>query len=65
MMSPDAAPRKRRRSGLQGSHRGWRSFRWSFHPALLAVQNGQPPTTSARFDPTPRFIRNGRDLGEW
>ena len=33
--------------------------------AWLAVQNGQPPTTSARYDPTPRFLRNGRDLGEW
>ncbi|HWD42950.1 MAG TPA: vanadium-dependent haloperoxidase [Actinomycetota bacterium] len=35
------------------------------YPAWLAVQNGQPTTTSAQFDPTPRFIRNGRDLGEW
>ena len=35
------------------------------YPAWLAAQNGQPPTTSARYDPTPRFLRNGRDLGEW
>jgi hypothetical protein len=35
------------------------------YEAWLAVQNGRPPTASARFDPTPRFIRNGRDLGEW
>jgi hypothetical protein len=35
------------------------------YPAWLAVQNGQPTTASARYDPTPRFIRNGRDLGEW
>jgi hypothetical protein len=35
------------------------------YEAWLAAQNGQPPTTSARFDPTPRFLRNGRDLGEW
>jgi hypothetical protein len=31
----------------------------------LAAQNGQPTTASARFDPTLRFLRNGRDLGEW
>ena len=35
------------------------------YPAWLAAQNGQPTTTTARFDPTPRFLRNGRDLGEW
>jgi hypothetical protein len=35
------------------------------YPAWLAVQNGQPATANPQFDPTPRFIRNGRDLGEW
>jgi hypothetical protein len=35
------------------------------YDAWLAVQNGQPASTEARFDPTPRYIRNGRDLGEW
>jgi len=35
------------------------------YPAWLAVQNGQPTGATARYDPTPRFIRNGRDLGEW
>ena len=35
------------------------------YDAWLAVQNGQPTGASARYDPTPRFIRNGRDLGEW
>ena len=35
------------------------------YPDWLAVQNGRPITATARFDPTPRFIRNGRDLGEW
>jgi hypothetical protein len=35
------------------------------YPAWLAAQNGQPPTGRARYDPTPRFIRNGRDLAEW
>jgi hypothetical protein len=35
------------------------------YPAWLAAQNGRPASTQARFDPTPRFLRNGRDLGEW
>ena len=35
------------------------------YPAWLAAQNGRPASTEARFDATPRFIRNGRDLGEW
>jgi hypothetical protein len=33
------------------------------YPDWLAVQNGQPTTAKARFDPTLRHIRNGRDLG--
>jgi hypothetical protein len=35
------------------------------YAAWLAVQNGQPTGATPRFDPIPRFIRNGRDLGEW
>ena len=35
------------------------------YDAWLAVQNGQPTTATASYDPTPRYIRNGRDLGEW
>ncbi|PEO42881.1 phosphoesterase [Bacillus sp. AFS026049] len=31
----------------------------------LAVQNGSSPPNPNRFDPLPRYIRNGRDLGEW
>ena len=31
----------------------------------LARQNGVPPQAGNVFDPTPRYIRNGRDLGEW
>ena len=31
----------------------------------LKIQNGMPPTTANRFDPTPRYLRNGRDLGEF
>jgi hypothetical protein len=31
----------------------------------MAIQNGQPPTRRLTFDPVHRYIRNGRDLGEW
>lgn len=31
----------------------------------LAIQNGAPPPQPAQPDPTPRYVRNGRDLGEW
>jgi membrane-associated phospholipid phosphatase len=31
----------------------------------LKVQNGMPPTSVISFDPTPRYLRNGRDLGEY
>jgi hypothetical protein len=31
----------------------------------LDAQNGRPATSAAWFDPLPRYIRNGRDLGEW
>jgi hypothetical protein len=31
----------------------------------LAVQNGSPPLRSNVYDSTPRYIRNGRDLGEY
>jgi membrane-associated phospholipid phosphatase len=31
----------------------------------LKVQNGMPPTTANKFDPTPRYLRSGRDLGEY
>lgn len=31
----------------------------------LAAQNGQGPFEIARFDPTPRYIRNGRDLAAY
>lgn len=35
------------------------------YPAWLKIQNGLPPETVSRYDPTPRYIRNGRDLGEF
>ncbi|CEH28686.1 vanadium-dependent haloperoxidase [Aneurinibacillus migulanus] len=31
----------------------------------LNIQNGLSPATKNVFDSTPRYIRNGRDLGEW
>lgn len=31
----------------------------------LAIQNGALPTRRLTFDPVLRYIRNGRDLGEW
>lgn len=31
----------------------------------LNVQNGKPPTSVISVDPTPRYLRNGRDLGEY
>lgn len=31
----------------------------------LNVQNGKPPTSAIAFDPTPRYLRNGRDLAEY
>ncbi len=31
----------------------------------LNNQRGSAPTTSNSFDPTPRYLRNGRDLGEY
>lgn len=31
----------------------------------LAIQNGNNPTQTDIFDPTYRYLRNGRDLGQW
>jgi hypothetical protein len=31
----------------------------------LSIQNGIPPAVGASFDPILRYMRNGRDLGEW
>ena len=31
----------------------------------LAIQNGHAPKQANQYDPVPRYIRNGRDLGEW
>lgn len=31
----------------------------------LRIQNGNTPSQSLQKDPIPRYLRNGRDLGEW
>ncbi len=31
----------------------------------LSIQNGVAPATTALYDPIARYMRNGRDLGEW
>lgn len=31
----------------------------------LSIQNGAAPASGDGFDPTPRYMRNGRDLGQW
>jgi hypothetical protein len=37
----------------------------SDYPAWLGIQRGQAPVASDAFDPTPRYIRNGRDLAAY
>lgn len=34
-------------------------------PSWLAAQNGVSPAQTDRFDQTPRYMRNGRDIGQW
>jgi hypothetical protein len=31
----------------------------------LSIQNGASPSSGAIYDPVPRYMRNGRDIGEW
>jgi hypothetical protein len=35
------------------------------YPEWLALQNGRPSTSDLLLDGSPRYIRNGRDLGAW
>lgn len=35
------------------------------YSAWLNTQNGVPPASTTTFDPSLRYIRNGRDLAEW
>lgn len=34
-------------------------------PEWLNIQNGQMPVSTQTFDPTRRYLRNGRDLSQW
>ena len=34
-------------------------------PEWLRIQNGEPPAQPETLDPTPRYLRNGRDLAEF
>lgn len=34
-------------------------------PEFLAIQNGQQPNATLTYDPSPRYIINGRDLSHW
>ncbi|MGI8885152.1 MAG: vanadium-dependent haloperoxidase [Pyrinomonadaceae bacterium] len=43
---------------------GGRNYMTDF-ASWLAVQNGVSPQSGDVFDPTPRYIRNGRDIGQW
>jgi hypothetical protein len=43
---------------------GGQNFMTDF-ASWLAVQNGVTPSSGDIFDPTPRYMRNGRDIGQW
>lgn len=50
---------QRYRSALAGSDH------MTDYGVWLKIQNGSSPTAANKFDETPRYIRNGRDLGEF
>ncbi len=47
-----------------GSNNGGADYMTDF-ASWLSVQNGVSPSSSGIYDPVPRYMRNGRDLGEW
>lgn len=49
---------------LRGIADGGRNYMTDFE-SWLSIQNGISPTASDIYDPTPRFMRNGRDLSQW
>ena len=49
---------------VQGVGSGGANYMTDF-VSWLSVQNGVAPTTNDIFDPTPRYMRNGRDIGQW
>ncbi|MBI3846109.1 MAG: vanadium-dependent haloperoxidase [Planctomycetes bacterium] len=52
---------QRMRTPLDGTRN---DFMTDFHD-WLEIQNGCVPANALTFDPVRRFIRNGRDLGQW
>jgi hypothetical protein len=49
---------------VRGVAEGGRDYMTDFN-SWLTVQNGVTPPDAQVFDSTPRYMRNGRDLGEW
>ncbi|CAN5657045.1 vanadium-dependent haloperoxidase [soil metagenome] len=47
-----------------GADSGGQDYMTDFD-SWLAVQNGITPSSGDIFDPTPRYLRNGRDIGQW
>ena len=47
-----------------GSDSGGQDYMTDFN-SWLAVQNGVTPSSGDIYDPTPRYMRNGRDIGQW
>ena len=47
-----------------GANSGGQDYMTDFD-SWLAVQNGISPSGGDIYDPTPRYIRNGRDIGQW
>ena len=47
-----------------GAGSGGQNYLTDFN-SWLAAQNGVSPSQTDLIDPTPRYMRNGRDLGQW
>jgi membrane-associated phospholipid phosphatase len=47
-----------------GADSGGQNYMTDF-ASWLSIQNGVSPAQSDIFDPTSRYIRNGRDIGQW
>ena len=47
-----------------GANSGGQDYMTDFD-SWLAVQNGISPSGGDIYDPTPRYLRNGRDIGQW
>ncbi len=47
-----------------GANSGGADYMTDF-ASWLSIQNGVSPSGGDIFDPTPRYMRNGRDIGQW